>query len=146
MSAVPRQAGRVAKRHKALPIAAAHTAPEVTSGAGALRYARIIEVPQKLLGCLGSHTGTFWKNSGRPCWPRLCLETVIELVSARVVRWLTAACAMLSEPSPMSSPQEAQTLANGLAVDLFFCDVLASLHLHLKHKVDLEGVVEIRDL
>jgi hypothetical protein len=146
MSAVPHQAGRVAKRHKAKPIAAAHTAPEVVSGAGALRYARIIEVPQKLLRCLRSRTGTFWKNSGRPCWPRLCLETVIELVSARVVRWLKAACATMSVPRPIFPPQAAKTLANGLAVDLLFCDVLASLHLHLQHKVDLEGVVEIRDL
>jgi len=63
-----------------------------------------------------------------------------------VVRWLKAACAMLSEPNPTSPPQAAKTLANGLAVDLFFCDVLASLHLHLGHKVDLEGVVGIRDL
>ena len=46
----------------------------------------------------------------------------------------------------MSSPQAAKTLANGLAADLFFCDVLASLHRHLEHKVDLERVAEIRDL
>ena len=63
-----------------------------------------------------------------------------------MVRWLKAACAMLSEPNPTLPPQAAKTLANGLAVDLFFCDVLASLHLHLGHKVDLEGVVGIRDL
>jgi hypothetical protein len=74
------------------------------------------------------------------------LETVIELVSARVVRWLKAACGMLSEPSPTSPPPATKTLANGLAVDPFFYDVLASLHLHLRHKVDPEGVVEIRDL
>jgi hypothetical protein len=46
----------------------------------------------------------------------------------------------------MSPPRAAKTLANDLAVDLFFCDVLASLHRHLQHRVDLEGVVEIRDL
>ena len=59
---------------------------------------------------------------------------------------MKAACGMLSEPSPMSPPRAAKTLANGLAVDLFFCDVLASLHRHLQHRVDLEGVVEIPDL
>jgi hypothetical protein len=32
---------------KARPFAAAHTTPEVISGAGAVRYARIVEVPQK---------------------------------------------------------------------------------------------------
>ena len=46
----------------------------------------------------------------------------------------------------MSPSRAAETLANGLAADLFFCDVLANLHLRLKHKVDLERVVEIRDL
>jgi hypothetical protein len=74
------------------------------------------------------------------------LETVIVLVSARVVRWLKAAFGMFSEPSPMPPPRAAKTLANGLAVDPFFGDVLASPHLHLQHKVDLEGVVEVRDL
>jgi hypothetical protein len=62
------------------------------------------------------------------------------------VRWSKAACAMLSEPSPMSPSRAAKALANGLGADLFFCDLLANLHLHLEHKVDLERVVEIRDL
>ncbi len=46
----------------------------------------------------------------------------------------------------MSPSRAAKTLANGLVADLFFCDLLADLHLHLEHKVDLERVVEIRDL
>ena len=37
-----------------------------------------------------------------------------------------------------------ETLANGLAADPLFCDLLANLHLHLEHEVDLDGVVEIR--
>ncbi|MGO9380856.1 MAG: hypothetical protein ACLP4W_01870 [Mycobacterium sp.] len=40
----------------------------------------------------------------------------------------------------------AKTAADGLAADLLFCDVLASLHPHLEHEVDLERVVEIRYL
>ena len=52
----------------------------------------------------------------------------------------------LSQPGPMSPSRAAKTLANGLAADLFLCDVLAGLHLHLERKVDLERVVEIRDL
>jgi hypothetical protein len=59
---------------------------------------------------------------------------------------LKAACATLSKPSPMSPPRMAKTIANGLAVDLFFCDALASLHLRLEHRVDPEGVVEVREL
>jgi hypothetical protein len=37
-------------------------------------------------------------------------------------------------------------MANGLAADPFFCDVLASLHLHLKRQMDLQSIVEIREL
>jgi hypothetical protein len=46
----------------------------------------------------------------------------------------------------MSPSRAAKTLANGLAADPFFGGLLANLHLHLEHKVDLERVVEIRDL
>jgi hypothetical protein len=46
----------------------------------------------------------------------------------------------------MSPSRAAQTLTNGLVADLFFCDVLASLHLHLEHKLYLRRVTEIRAL
>jgi hypothetical protein len=62
------------------------------------------------------------------------------------VWWSKAVCATLGQPGPMSPSRAAETLANGLAADLFFCDVLANLHLHLEHKVDLEKGGEIRDL
>jgi hypothetical protein len=42
----------------------------------------------------------------------------------------------------MSPSRIAETLANGLAADPFFRD----LHSHSEHEVDLERVVEIRDL
>ena len=67
-------------------------------------------------------------------------------VSARVGSWLKAACAISSEPRPMPPSRAAKTLANGLAVDLFFCGVLTSLQRHLEHKVNLERVAEIRAL
>ena len=44
----------------------------------------------------------------------------------------------------MSPARVAETLANGLAADPLFCDLLANLHLHLEHEVALERVVEIR--
>jgi hypothetical protein len=44
----------------------------------------------------------------------------------------------------MSAPWGPKTLANGLAVDLFFCDVLAGLHPHPEHKLYLKRVAEIR--
>jgi hypothetical protein len=62
------------------------------------------------------------------------------------VRWSKAVCATLSEPGPMSPSRVTETLANGLAADPVFGDLLANLHLHLQHEVDLERVVEIIDL
>jgi tetracycline repressor-like protein len=62
------------------------------------------------------------------------------------VRWSNAVCATLSEPRPMSSSRITKTIANRLAADPLFCDLLANVHLHLEHKVDLERVVEISDL
>ena len=62
------------------------------------------------------------------------------------VRWSNAACAISREPCPMSPSRAAKTLSNGLAADLFFCDVVASLQRHLEHKVNLERVAEIRAL
>lgn len=46
----------------------------------------------------------------------------------------------------MSPSRISETLADGLAADSLFCDVLADLHSHLEHAVDLERVVEIRGL
>jgi len=60
--------------------------------------------------------------------------------------WSKVVCATLGLPDPMSPPQAAKNLANGLAADLIFCDVPANRHLYLEHKVDPERVVEIRDL
>ena len=52
----------------------------------------------------------------------------------------------MRKPGPISLSRVAKTLANGLAADPLFCDLLANLHPHLEHEVDLETVVEIRDL
>ena len=46
----------------------------------------------------------------------------------------------------MPPSRTAEALANGLAADPLFCDLLINLPLHLKREVDLERVVEIRDL
>ena len=37
-------------------------------------------------------------------------------------------------------------LANGLAADPLFCDLLANLHLHLEHEVELERVLEFKEV
>ncbi len=67
-------------------------------------------------------------------------------MSARVVRWSGAVCAMLSRSGPISPSRAAKVPANRTAPDAFFCDVLANLHLHLEHKVELERIAEIREL
>ena len=65
---------------------------------------------------------------GHPLW----FATVIKLVSARVVRWFGAVCAMFSRRGPISPSRAAKMLANRTAPDVFSSDVLVNLHLHLK--------------
>lgn len=71
-------------------------------------------------------------------------KVLLHLAAEGWTRWSNTVCAALREPGPMSPSRLAETLANGLAADPLFCDLLANLHLHLEHKVDLDRVVEIR--
>jgi AcrR family transcriptional regulator len=71
-------------------------------------------------------------------------EVLLHLTSEGWVRWSNTVCEELGEPGPMSPARVAETLANGLAADPLFCDLLANLHLHLEHEVDIDRVVEIR--
>jgi hypothetical protein len=57
----------------------------------------------------------------------------------------------LRKPSPLAPSRTVETLANDLAADPLFCDLLADLLLHLEllhleREVDLERVVEIGGL
>ena len=67
-------------------------------------------------------------------------------MSARVVRWSGAVCAMLSRRALMSPSRAAKILLNRTAPDVVSSDALANLHLHLEHKIDLERIAEIREL
>jgi AcrR family transcriptional regulator len=71
-------------------------------------------------------------------------EVLLHLAAEGWVRWSNTVCATLAESGPVSPSQVAETLANGLADDPLFCDLLANLHLHLEHEVDIDRVVEIR--
>jgi AcrR family transcriptional regulator len=71
-------------------------------------------------------------------------EMLLHLAAEGWVRWSDTVCAALREPGPMSPSRVAETLANGLAADPLFCDLIANLHVHLEHEVDLDRVVEIR--
>ena len=53
---------------------------------------------------------------------------------------------MLSQRGPASPSRQAGTLLNRAVLDAFFCEVLANLHLHRNHSVDLQRVAEIQDL
>jgi hypothetical protein len=52
---------------------------------------------------------------------------------------------MLSRRGPISPSRATNTPANRAAPDVFPSDVLANLHLHLKHTVDLARITEMRD-
>lgn len=71
-------------------------------------------------------------------------EVLLHLAAEGWVRWSDTVCAQLSEPGPMSQSRVAETLAHSLAADPLFCDLLANLHLHLEHEVDVDRVVEVK--
>ncbi|PIB78541.1 TetR family transcriptional regulator [Mycobacterium celatum] len=71
-------------------------------------------------------------------------EVLLHLAAEGWVRWSDTVCDGLRQPGPMSPSRVAETLANGLASDPLFCDLLANLHLHLEHEVDLDRVIEVR--
>jgi AcrR family transcriptional regulator len=71
-------------------------------------------------------------------------EVLLHLAAEGWARFSDTVCASLSEAGPMSPARVADTLANGLAADPLFCDLLANLHLHLEHEVALEQVLEFK--
>jgi AcrR family transcriptional regulator len=71
-------------------------------------------------------------------------EVLLHLAAEGWVRWSTTVCETLREPDPMSPSRVAEALADGLAADPLFCDLLANLHVNLEHEVDVERVIDIR--
>lgn len=71
-------------------------------------------------------------------------EVLLHLAAEGWVRWSDTVREKLGEPGPMSPARLAETLAAGLAADPLFCDLLANLHLHLEHEVEIDKVIEIR--
>lgn len=71
-------------------------------------------------------------------------EVLLHLAAEGWVRWSDTVSQRLRELGPTSPSRVAETLASALAADPLFCDLLANLHLHLEHEVDLDRVVEIR--
>ncbi len=73
-------------------------------------------------------------------------EVLLHLAAEGWVRWSGTVCEKLrpGRGQAASPSRVAETLANGLVADPLFCDLLANLHLHLEHEVDIDRVVEIR--
>ena len=71
-------------------------------------------------------------------------EVLLHLSAEGWVRWSNTVSEKLAEPGAKSPSRIAETLAEALAEDPLFCDLLANLHLHLEHEVDAERVIEVR--
>jgi AcrR family transcriptional regulator len=73
-------------------------------------------------------------------------EVLLNLAAEGWARFSATVCESLSGPGPMSPSRVAEALAQGLADDPLFCDLLANLHLHLEHEVELERVLEFKEV
>ena len=71
-------------------------------------------------------------------------EVLLNLAAEGWARFSDTVCDSLGQPGPMSPARVAEALAQGLADDPLFCDLLANLHLHLEHEVELERVLEFK--
>jgi AcrR family transcriptional regulator len=73
-------------------------------------------------------------------------EVLLNLAAEGWARFSDTVCESLGQPGPMSPTRVAEALAHGLADDPLFCDLLANLHLHLEHEVELERVLEFKEV
>ena len=73
-------------------------------------------------------------------------EVLLHLAAEGWARFSHTVCESLAEPGPMSPARVADALANGLAADPLFCDLLANLHLHLEHEVEIERVLGFKNI
>jgi AcrR family transcriptional regulator len=73
-------------------------------------------------------------------------EVLLNLAAEGWARFSDTVCQDLGRPGPMSPARVAGALAQGLADDPLFCDLLANLHLHLEHEVELERVLEFKEV
>jgi AcrR family transcriptional regulator len=73
-------------------------------------------------------------------------EVLLHLAAEGWARWSNTVCEKLREPGPMSPSRVAEVLADGLAADPLFCDLLANLRLHLEHEVEIDRVLEVKQI
>ena len=73
-------------------------------------------------------------------------EVLLHLAAEGWVRWSNTVCEGLRDAGPVSPARLAKELADGLAADPLFCDLLANLHLHLEHEVEIDRVLEVKQI
>jgi len=73
-------------------------------------------------------------------------EVLLHLAAEGWARFSDTVCESLRGSGPTSPARVAEALANGLADDPLFCDLLANLHLHLENEVELERVLEFKQI
>ena len=71
-------------------------------------------------------------------------EVLLHLAAEGWVRWSDTVSEDLRDAGPVSPSRVAKALADGLAADPLFCDLLANLHLHLEHEVEIDRVLEVK--
>ncbi|HUO41054.1 MAG TPA: TetR family transcriptional regulator [Mycobacterium sp.] len=71
-------------------------------------------------------------------------EVLLHLAAEGWTRWAANVSKGLRVPGPMSPGRAAETLADGLAADPLFCDLLANVPLHLEHEVSIDRVVDFK--
>jgi AcrR family transcriptional regulator len=73
-------------------------------------------------------------------------EVLLHLAAEGWVRWSNTVCERLRDAGPVSPSRLAKELADALAADPLFCDLLANLHLHLEHEVEIDRVLEVKQI
>lgn len=73
-------------------------------------------------------------------------EVLLHLAAEGWTRWAETVTAQLRGPGPWAPQRVAEILAETLAADPLFCDLLANIALHLEHEVGIDRVVEFKQV
>jgi AcrR family transcriptional regulator len=73
-------------------------------------------------------------------------EVLLHLAAEGWTRWAVTISEGLRGPGPMTPRRVAKALADGLAADPLFCDLLANVPLHLEHAVNMDRLVDFKEV
>lgn len=71
-------------------------------------------------------------------------EILLQLAAEGWTQWSDTVADTLRDRAPAPPAAVAEAMANALAADPLFCDLLANVPLHLEHDVDVEHVAEFK--